>query len=152
MDGFTFRQAQYFPQPPEELFPFFASAENLNRITPPWLHFSITSDLPRVIEEGSLIDYALRLHGFPVKWRSRISDWRPPYEFTDSQLRGPFRKWVHHHQLIRQDNGTLMVDTVDYEVPGGPLAPLVNKLYVSRDVSRIFAYRRQVLSTIFGGS
>ena len=27
---------------------------------------------------GTMIDYKLRIHGFPVRWRSEITAWEPP--------------------------------------------------------------------------
>ena len=48
------------------------------------------------------------------------------------------------------DDGTLMRDTVDYELPLGPLGALVNALFVRRSVERIFDYRRKVLRSEFG--
>jgi ligand-binding SRPBCC domain-containing protein len=144
-----FRQLQQFKQNPADLFPFFASPENLQLITPHWLKFKIRTQLPVDMHESAIIDYSLQLHGLPVFWRSMIRNWSPPNEFTDTQIKGPFKLWTHRHQLITNSEGTLMIDTVHYQVPGGPFAGLINRMYVRRDVARIFAYRKQVLAELF---
>ena len=123
-----------------EAFAFFANAENLNRITPPWLRFRILTPVPINMGEGTEIDYALRLHGLPVRWKSRIQDWNPENGFTDVQMRGPYRSWKHQHRLYPTgSNGTLVEDQVEYRVPGGRL---IHRLFVRLDLLSIFRYRQ----------
>lgn len=130
----------WLPLKREEIFPFFADAGNLEAITPPWVNFHTLTPTPITMQAGTLIDYQLKIHGVPVKWRTRINAWEPPYRFVDEQLRGPYLKWVHEHTFEEQNGGTLCRDRVDYAVPGGWL---IDKLLVRRDIERIFAYRRE---------
>jgi hypothetical protein len=61
----------------DEVFEFFAQARNLELLTPAWLRFEVLTPEPVDMREGTLIDYRLRLHGLPVRWRSRIERWEP---------------------------------------------------------------------------
>lgn len=131
----------------EEVFGFFSEAENLNVITPGWLHFRISSQEPIEMKEGTIIDYRLRLHRVPFNWTSEIRDWSPPFQFRDIQVRGPFKLWSHLHRFTElSPASTLVEDMVDYAVPGNRL---VNWLFVERDVRRIFAYRQDALTAQF---
>ena len=127
---------------PEEIFPFFADARNLDLLTPPWLHFQIVDPAPTAIQRGTEIDYRLRLRGVPLRWRSRITAWNPPGLFVDEQVRGPYRRWIHQHRFRAVEGGTLVEDHVRYAVWGGRL---VDRWLVAPDLSRIFRYRRERL-------
>jgi ligand-binding SRPBCC domain-containing protein len=138
---------QRFAQSREELFPFFADAGNLEAITPPQLHFRILTPQPIAMATGTLIDYRLRLHGAPIRWRTRIAAWEPPHRFVDEQIRGPYRLWHHEHTFEERDGQTVMTDSVDYRSIGGRL---VHRLFIARDLESIFAYRMKVLAERFG--
>jgi ligand-binding SRPBCC domain-containing protein len=141
-----FEIRQSFTTLREELFPFFADARNLERITPPWLHFEVLTPPPIEMERGALIDYRLRWRVLPIRWRTEITAWQPPYRFVDEQKRGPYRLWRHEHLFVEDRETTTMTDRVEYAVPGGRL---VQRFFVKPDVERIFAHRRQVLSSLF---
>jgi uncharacterized protein (TIGR01777 family) len=134
-------QEVWFDLPPEDVFRFFADARNLEMITPSFLRFRITN-APEELFEGALIDYRLRLHGVPIRWRTRIDVWDPPRVFVDTQLKGPYRLWHHTHEFEPLDGGTLVRDVVRYELPFGALGDLVAGRLVEKDVALIFAYRR----------
>ena len=125
----------------EDAFAFFAEPRNLEAITPPWLGFRIVS-LPERLDRGSLIRYRLRLGPLPVGWLTEIREWSPPRSFVDVQLRGPYLLWEHTHRLSAVPGGTEIHDHVRYRVPGGVLAPLVDRL-VARVLAAIFDYRSE---------
>lgn len=124
----------------EEAFAFFADAWKLQAITPPWLRFRIVQAPPR-LEQGALLEYRLRLFGVPIRWRTEIVEWRPPFGFTDVQLAGPYRRWEHTHRLRRVAGGTEIHDRVVYRLPYEPLAGLFAPVTVHRWLAAIFDYR-----------
>jgi hypothetical protein len=145
------RSSLWVPHPPAAVFPFFADAQNLERLTPDWLSFRILSPLPIDMHVGTTIDYRIALHGVPLRWRTRIARWEPPFAFADEQLRGPYVLWHHTHTFTPCDGGTVLGDDVVLRPKGGPLAGLVMKLFVRRDVERIFRHRAAVMADLFGG-
>ena len=146
MGGFTLDTSHWLPRSPAEIFPFYADAFRLEELTPPMLRFRVVSPAPIEMRAGVEIDYRLRLHGLPLRWRSRITAWEPPHRFVDEQVRGPYRRWVHEHTFVPGDGGTLIRDLVEYDMLGGWLA---DRLLVRRDLRRIFRYRQQRLAEIF---
>ena len=141
---------QWVPAPLEKCFAFFAAPENLETLTPPFLRFQILTPLPIDMRAGALIDYRITLTGVPMIWRTRIEDWQDGRSFTDVQLRGPYARWIHHHQFEAGNGGTWIRDRVDYALFGGPLSSPLHAWFVRPRLERIFAYRREAIAARFG--
>jgi ligand-binding SRPBCC domain-containing protein len=140
---------------PEEVFPFFADARNLEAITPPLLRFRVVTPGPIDLHAGTFIQYRLRLHGVPVTWHTIIQEWDPPHRFVDVQVRGPYALWHHTHDFAAIAGSdpprTLMTDTVRYAIGFGPPGELVHRALVRRDVEAIFAYRAERVPALLRG-
>jgi ligand-binding SRPBCC domain-containing protein len=135
--------------PLERAFEFYGDARNLESITPPWMGFHLTTPPPRPMRAGALIAYRLKLHGLPVRWKTRIEAWEPPHRFVDVQLSGPYSLWEHTHTFEGRDDGTIVIrDRVRYSLPLGPLGELAHSLFVRRDLRRIFDYRREAVARL----
>jgi len=141
---------QWVPRAPEEIFPFFSDARNLERITPAFMHFSVRAVSTPELQEGTTLDYGLRVHGVPMRWRSVIEAWRPPTRFVDRQIRGPYGLWHHTHEFESWNDGTIVRDRIRYAVPMGALGDLVAGGLVARDVATIFAFRQEKIRELFG--
>jgi ligand-binding SRPBCC domain-containing protein len=143
---YVLRRRQILPASPADVFPFFADAQNLERITPPWLRFEVLTPEPIAMRTGTVVQYRLRLHGLPLRWTARIEDWQEGRAFVDRQIRGPYRLWHHRHEFEPHPGGTLVRDHVRYALPLGPLGALAHRLAVRRDLDRIFAFRAAAVS------
>jgi ligand-binding SRPBCC domain-containing protein len=144
-------RSQRIELPAAEAFEFFADARNLERITPGWLGFSISTPGAIEMRAGTLIDYRLRLRGIPLRWRTRIDVWEPTRRFVDVQLRGPYALWEHTHTFIPDgDEAVVIADRVRYALPFGPLGELAHLVTVRRDLERIFDHRRGAVARLLG--
>ena len=147
------RREQRLEAPREAVFPVFADARNLEAITPPLLRFRLLTPEPIAMGVGTFLQYALRLHGVPVRWDTLIQEWEPPVRFVDVQVRGPYRLWHHTHDLLAVDDGaaTLMRDTVRYSVGFGALGEVARRAVVVRDLEAIFAFRAERVPALVAG-
>ncbi len=144
-------RAQRLELPAEQAFEFYADARNLEAITPPWLRFRVVTSGPIEMRGGTVIDYRLRLHGAPIRWRTRIEVWEPPLRFLDVQISGPYALWQHTHRFVAVGEGAVEIrDHVRYALPLGPIGELGHAVFVRRDLERIFDFRRDAVAARLG--
>jgi ligand-binding SRPBCC domain-containing protein len=137
----------WLPTSPDAAFAFCSDMDHLAETIPPRLHFRLRTGGPVTLELGSEFDYTIRLHGFRLRWRGKITAWEPPHRFVDEQIRGPYRLWRHEHVFEERDGGTVCHDRVQYAHVGGwP----VHRLLVKPNLDRIWAYRLQIFRRHFG--
>jgi ligand-binding SRPBCC domain-containing protein len=152
MVPYFLQREQWIPLPMEEVFAFFADAKNLEAITPPWLGFQILSPEPIAMALGTLIEYQIRWHHFPMRWVTEIRSWDPPTSFMDVQLHGPYRLWEHTHRFQAVDGGTLISDVVRYALPVGLLGRMAHACVVKADLEGIFDYRAKKVAALLGNT
>ena len=168
-----FESEQWLTQPVERVFAFFADPRNLPRIMPPamdakLLNLKLVStetgsrtkgpaESSVVANIGSEMVLSFRLLPrlpFRGRWVARITECEINRYFADLQVQGPFKSWHHRHEFVPQlrdgTPGTLIRDVVDYEVGFGLLGPLADRLFVSRQLRRTFAWRQQVVRELLG--
>ncbi|MBI4591212.1 MAG: SRPBCC family protein [Candidatus Rokubacteria bacterium] len=139
----------WLPRGREEVFPFFADPRNLAEVTPRRLGFRLLSAAPMPLEAGAVFDCRIRFLGIPLRWRTFIREYDPPFRFVDVQVRGPYARWEHRHLFRAENAGTWVEDRITYRLPLGPLGRLVHALVVRRQLDAIFAYRRLRLAQLF---
>lgn len=130
---------------------FFSNPHNLAEITPTSMNFVVHTKLDnRPIYEGMTIDYTVSpILNIPLKWKTKITQVDFGNSFTDFQEKGPYKLWKHLHQFIPNEYGVLMKDTVDYELPLGPIGQMAHLLVVREKLEQIFNYRYQILEKKF---
>jgi len=152
MKIYELNKTQFINQPIDVVFNFFSKPENLALITPSKLAFKILTPTPITINKGTLIDYTIRLMGFPVHWRTLITKYNPPYEFVDEQIKGPYLFWHHTHTFKAVNGGSEIKDKVRYSIPMGYLGQFIHKIWIKKDLEKIFEYRKAVIDKLFNQS
>lgn len=154
MKIYQLKSSQILPVSLPKAWKFFSDPKNLSKITPKWLNFEITSELPNRMYAGMIISYKVRpMLNIPQTWVTEITHVNEPYYFVDEQRFGPYKMW-HHEHIFNEipDVGVEMRDIVTYVVPFGILGRIANSLFVRKKVLEIFEYRKEVLQKLFGPS
>lgn len=133
----------------DEVFGFMANIGKLEQVTPPDLHFDVLTPHSTQFAKGIELEYRLRAFGFPLSWRSRITQWEPPHMFADEQVSGPYSIWRHTHRFEENAGVTTMTDEIQYELPFSPFSEVFHPL-VRKELDRIFLYRSQYMAKVLG--
>jgi uncharacterized protein (TIGR01777 family) len=129
------------PASPQELFAWHTRPGAFARLKPPWQKLEILEPAP--VANGSRVRLRLKKGWLWLSWTAEHHDVEPGRGFTDSQISGPFSRWIHRHEFEGTDGGSLLRDSIDYELPGGPLGRAIGTPQVRRDLERTFGFRHE---------
>lgn len=159
-----FRTTQWLPYTVEFVFGFFANPANLPKLLPEWQQARIdeielypaahnsarNSDGMVAAGRGTRLTLSFRptpLAPVRVSWVTLIEDFHWNERFCDRQIEGPFRYWRQCHRVqewqseTTGEHGTLLIDTVEYELPFGRVGHIANRVAVRRMLTNIFRHR-----------
>lgn len=135
----------------DEIWDFFSSPKNLDKITPKNMSFKITSKLTDETYEGQIITYKIEI--LPMinsSWVTEIITYVEKEYFIDEQRFGPYSMWHHeHHFKALPDGKVLMTDRISYKLPFGLLGRLIAGRLIKNKLKGIFAYRFHKIEEFF---
>jgi uncharacterized protein (TIGR01777 family) len=115
-----------------------------DRLVPPWQSIEVLSRPPS-IENGAELLMAMKMGPASLKWLALHRGVEPGHQFIDEQKKGPFYRWVHTHTFDKTGSpqSSLLVDSIDYQLPLSPVSDLFAGWAVRRMLRRMFAFRHQ---------
>tara|TARA_B100000886_G_C20314720_1_gene445386 strand:+ start:303 stop:776 length:474 start_codon:yes stop_codon:yes gene_type:complete len=128
-----------------DVFSFFSNPKNLKYITPSGVHLKIMTPGKIPMHTGQVIDYSLSKFFFTSRWRTLITDYKPPFYFVDVQLNGPFSFWHHKHLFEENKHSTVIKDEITYQIPLGKLGKAANYFLVEKKIKKLFYYRNKTI-------
>jgi len=146
---YTLRQSIRVPGTLDTVFEFFNRPENLEKLTPANLKFHILTPSPVCMHNGAVFDYTIGLMGFPMRWTSIITNYDPPHQFVDIQLKGPYAYWHHKHSFEAKGNDVEVTDEIHYEIGFSLFGSLLLRHLIQRQLNTIFAFREHVIKRLF---
>jgi ligand-binding SRPBCC domain-containing protein len=76
---------------------------------------------------------------------SKITAMERPVSFTDEMIKGDFKSFCHQHFFKTVDNGTIMIDILEFESPYGALGRIFNAVYLKRYLEKFLLKRNAVI-------
>lgn len=145
-----FRFSSFVKASPSAVMAFHERPDAIDRLRPPWQPMQV---LRRTggLEAGAEVEFRVWMGPVPVRWLARHIAFEPGRFFTDIQVHGPFRQWVHTHRFVAQGDGTLLSDEIECSLPGAPLADWLFGWLVKLQLAAMFRYRHAVTRRICEG-
>jgi hypothetical protein len=140
----------WLARPRPDVFAFVADPANLARVSPPWLRLRLLG-APAPLAAGAVLDVRARWLGIPLRWRTYVREFDPPYRFVDVQVRGPWARWEHRHRFLAEGDGTWVEDRVTYRLPLGLLGRALHGALVGRQLRAAWRFRQARLAELLGG-
>ena len=76
---------------------------------------------------------------------SKITEMQSPDFFTDEMLKGDFKSFHHQHHFKAAENGTIMIDLIDFESPYGIIGKIANRLFLRSYIEKFLIKRNIVI-------
>ena len=140
----SFTKKSHLSASPEVVFGYHEQPGAFQRLTPPWEPVEMT-ERTGTIRDGDRATLCIKQGPISLKWVAEHRDYIPNEQFKDVALSGPFPKWEHTHRVTPgEDGGSILTDSIDYRLPGGPVGRALGGGFVQRKLARMFTYRHRV--------
>lgn len=104
------------------------------------------------LHTGSRVEFLVPILGpLKVKWLALHVHHEEGLSFTDEQIRGPFRYWLHEHRFEPENGGTRLVDRIRCSLPLGSVSDWVAGWVVGLQVRSMFRHRHAVTKRMCEG-
>ncbi|MEO8659786.1 MAG: SRPBCC family protein [Bryobacteraceae bacterium] len=129
--------------PVETVFAFHERPDALELLTPPTPPVRV---LRREggLQVGAIVELLVPLGPFHKRWLARHIAYEKNRLFVDTQVSGPFAHWTHRHLFAPNGTGTLLTDSIEFELPLAPLSEWLGGWVVRRQLDSMFRYRHEV--------
>ncbi len=144
MDGERFVARSRLPAPAAEAFRWHERPGALERLTPPWERVEVL-ERPRGIGDGARAVLRVSAGPLRLRWVAEHSAYEVGRRFVDTQVEGPFARWVHEHRFEPAGEGeSVLEDRIEYALPLGPLGAAIGGPLTRRRLRRMFRWRHEV--------
>jgi ligand-binding SRPBCC domain-containing protein len=129
-------------------FEFLVRPANLMQITPAEAGLKLVNH-PERLSLGSQLEFQMTGYGPTQHMLYEIVEFDEPFRFVERQIKGPLKKYEHLHVIQPGENGSvIVVDTLEFEPPGGLLRFVVTEERVMTSLSKALEYRQRKMKRL----
>ncbi len=98
-----------------------------------------------LIEQNETVTWQA-YHFFKTRqFTSLISAMQSPSYFKDEMTKGDFENFEHQHFFKEINNGTMVIDKLNFSVPYGFVGKMVNYFYLNKHLNKLLVHRNAVI-------
>lgn len=101
-----------------------------------------------LLQAGDVVTWEAVHLGIRQRLTAKVTVMNRPYSFEDIMVKGAFHSFLHVHEFIKQDEGTLMIDRFQYQSPLGLIGVLADKLFLESYMRKFIVNRAIALKGI----
>lgn len=98
-----------------------------------------------LINEGETVTWKAK-HLFKVRFLTvQITEMKRPVFFEDVMTKGDFKLFQHKHHFKPAQNGTIVIDELNFETPYGFAGSFLNRVYLTRYLKQLLEKRNHTI-------
>lgn len=145
----SFEARLVLPCSVDDVFDLVARPEGIKKITPPEMGLYFTSAPERYVMD-SRIEFKIQAMGLVREIVHQVTVFDEPRSFTEEQIAGPFKKWIHEHIFETQEGGgSVVIDRIQFLPPGGVAGMIMNASRILDNLEDGFDFRHEQLERHF---
>jgi ligand-binding SRPBCC domain-containing protein len=141
----TIQHSQYIKAPIEVCFDLARSVEVHIHTTSGTQERAVGGVTSGLLEEGDTVTWEAVHFGIRQRLTAKVTVMEKPFRFVDIMVKGAFKSFVHTHEFVEEAEGTVMIDTFQFESPFGLLGIAADKLFLERYMREFIESRAEGL-------
>lgn len=106
---------------------------------------AIAGVLSGLIKENETVTWQAK-HLYKIrKFTSKITAMEFPVSFIDEMVEGDFKSFKHEHHFKQAENGTIMIDIIDFKAPYGVIGNLIETFFLKNYITKFLLKRNAVI-------
>ena len=105
----------------------------------------LSSSAENLMQQGETITIRAKHLGKTREVTARITELAHPRHFTEEQVRGDLKSFRHEYHFKPAENGTILIDILEYEGPRDMLGSLASVFFLKRYLESMMRRQHQLL-------
>ena len=98
-----------------------------------------------LISNGETITIQAKHFGKTRLVTAKVIEFQKPSSFVQEQVKGDLLHFKHEHHFKRVDNGTIMIDMIDFDGPRDVIGKVIGKVYLKKYLEKFINMRNKLI-------
>lgn len=98
-----------------------------------------------LMSHGETITFHAKHFGKTRLVTTRVTDLQKPISLVQEQVKGDLLHFKHEHHFKSVDNGTILIDMIDFDGPRDVIGKVMAKLYLKRYLEKYISKRNALI-------